>query len=78
MASHTPLQQQYSMYKTLRDLRRVLRKEVYANLPILIKLERIRDQQQFSVLIRDQLVRLHRFWDQLEKHSDNLNIDREL
>jgi hypothetical protein len=78
MASHTPLQQQYSMYKTLRELRRVLRKEVYANLPILIKLERIRDQQQFSVLIRDQLVRLHRFWDQLEKHSDNLNIDREL
>lgn len=78
MASHTPLQQQYSMYKTLRELRRVLRKEVYANLPILIKLERIRDEQQFSVLIRDQLVRLHRFWDQLEKHSDNLNIDREL
>lgn len=74
-ASHScPLSQQYSMYSTLQQLKRVLNKQAHGNLPILARLERIRQEQQLCAMLGEQLNLLEVFWRELQANSEDFDM----
>ncbi len=59
-------------------MRRVLRKVVNKNLSIFTKLERIDQEQYLCYMIHNQLIKLEKFWNQLELQGNPHDIEPQL